>query len=175
MQKNKIFNKKSILIYKIKLLLISLTLIITIFYFFYKFTRYNDFKISQFKESYYIIPNDKEGQKILNIDKKSLHLNQLIINDNNFEDISDLFYSIQFFVSSDYDKIILTLNNLINNYENIYTKEDFYIITLDSELGIDYFLLYKNFKNRNEAHDYCSKYINKIDNCLIVNAQNFNN
>jgi len=62
-----------------------------------------------------------------------------------------------------------------NNYENIYNKEDFYIVTLKSELGIDYFLLYKNFKNRDEATNYCSKYIPQIDNCLIVNVQNFNN
>ena len=58
-----------------------------------------------------------------------------------------LFYSIQFIVSSDYDKIILTLNNFLNNYENIYKEEDFYVVTLKSELGIDYFLLYKNFNN----------------------------
>ena len=48
-------------------------------------------------------------------------------------------------------------------------------MTLKSELGIDYFLLHKNFKNRNEALEYCSKYITQIDNCLIVNAQNLNN
>ena len=175
MKKIKIFNKKSISSYKIKLLLISLTLIITIFYLFYKYPRYKDFKIPQFKENYYIIPKDKEGEKVPFVDKKGLHLNQLIINNNKFEDSSELFYSIQFFVSSDYDKIILTLNNLINNYENIYIKEDFYVMTLKSELGIDYFLLYKNFKNRNKAQEYCSKYIPQIDNCLIVNTQNFNN
>ena len=66
-------------------------------------------------------------------------------------------------------------NILLDNYENIYKKEDFYVITLKSELGIDYFLLYKNFKNRHEANDHCSKYIPQIDNCLIVNVQNFNN
>ena len=99
----------------------------------------------------------------------------MILNNNKLVDISELFYSIQFFVSSDYDKIILTLNNFINNYENIYKKEDFYVVTLKSELGIDYFLLYKNFKNRDEAKDHCSKYIPQIDNCLIVNVQNFNN
>ena len=175
MQKRKIFSKKSTPRYYIKLLLIILFLLIIIFYLYFKYIRYNFFIISQFEENYYLIPNDKGGKKVLNVDKKSLHLNQLILNKNKLEDRSELFYSIQFFVSSDYDKIILTLDNFLNNYENIYKKEDFYVVTLKSELGIDYFLLYKNFKNRDEAKDHCSKYIPQIDNCLIVNVQNFNN
>ena len=175
MQKKRIFSKKSTLRYIIKLFLIILILLIIIFYLYIKYIRYNFFIIPQFEENYYIIPKDKGGKKVLNVDKKSLHLNQLILNNNKLEDSSELFYSIQFFVSSDYDKIILTLNNFINNYENIYKKEDFYVVTLKSELGIDYFLLYKNFKNRDEAKNYCSKYISQIDNCLIVNVQNFNN
>ena len=175
MKKIKIFNKKSISSYKIKLLLIILFLLIIIFYLYFKYIRYNFFIISQFEENYYFIPKDKGGKTVLNVDKKSLHLNQLILNNNKLEDSSELFYSIQFFVSSDYDKIILTLNNFINNYENIYKKEDFYVVTLKSELGIDYFLLYKNFKNRDEAKEHCSKYIPQIDNCFIVNVQNFNN
>jgi len=175
MQKSKIFSKKSTSIYYIKFLLIILLLLIIIFYLYFKYIRYNFFIIPQFEENYYLIPNDKGGKKVLNVDKKSLHLNQLILNKNKLEDRSELFYSIQFFVSSDYDKMILTLNNFINNYENIYKKEDFYVVTLKSELGIDYFLLYKNFKNRDEANDYCSKYIPQIDHCLIVNVQNFNN
>ena len=173
MQRKKIFNKKSKLRNTIKLFLIILFLLIIIFYLYYEYTRYNFFIIPQFEENYYIIPNDKGGKKVLNVDKKSLHLNQLILNNNKLEDSSELFYSIQFFVSSDYDKIILTLNNLINNYEKIYKKEDFYVVTLKSELGIDYFLLYKNFNNREEAQEHCFKYLSQIDNCLIVNTQNF--
>ena len=175
MKKKRIFSKKYTSKYFIKLLLIILFLLITIFYLYFKYIRYNFFIISQFEENYYLIPKDKGGKKVLNVDKKSLHLNQLILNNNKLEGSSELIYSIQFFVSSDYDKIILTLNNLLDNYENIYKKEDFYVITLKSELGIDYFLLYKNFKNHDEAKDHCSKYIPQIDNCLIVNVQNFNN
>ena len=175
MQKKNIFNKKTKSNYLLKLLLISLTLTIITYDLYLKYTRNNFFNIPQFKDTYYIIPKDRGGQKVFNVDKKSLHLNQLIINNNKLENTSSLLFSIQFFVSSDYDTIILILNNFINNYENIYKKEDFYIVTLESELGIDYFLLYKNFKNRIEAKEYCSKYINEIDNCLIVNAQNFNN
>ena len=175
MQKKKIFSKKSTSLYFIKLSLIILFLLIIIFYLYFKYIRYNFFIISEFEENYYLIPKDKGGEKILNVDKKSLHLNHQILNENKLKESPELFYSIQFFVSSDYDKIILTLNNFINNYENIYKKEDFYIVTFKSELGIDYFLLYKNFKNRDEGKDHCSKYLPQIDNCLIVNVQNFNN
>ena len=175
MKKKRIFSKKSTSIFFIKLLLIFLFLLIIIFDLYFKYIRYNFFIIPQFEENYYLIPKDKGGKKILNVDKKSLHLNQLILNNNKLQDSPELFYSIQFFASPDYDKIILTLNNFINNYENIYKKEDFYVVTLKSELGIDYFLLYKNFKNRDEAKDHCSKYIPQIDNCLIVNVKNINN
>ena len=174
-KKREIFKKKSKSIYSTKLFLTSLIIIIIIFYFYYKYIRYNFYIIPEFKGNYYIIPQDKGGKKVLNLDKKILHLNQPIINNNILEETSELFYSIQFFVSSDYDKISLTLNNFINNYENIYKREDFYVVTLKSELGIDYFLLYKNFNNRKEAQEYCSKYLSQIDNCLIVNVQNFNN
>ena len=175
MKNQNIFKKETKSKNVIKFLITGLILVIITFYLYYKYTRYNFFQIPLFKEKYYIIPKDRGGQKIANVDKKSLHLNQLILNNNKLEDSSELLYSIQFFVSSDYDKIILTLNNFLNNYENIYKKEDFYVVTLKSELGIEYFLLYKNFKNRYDAKDHCSKYIPQIDNCLIVYVQNFNN
>ena len=125
MPKKRLFNKKYKSIYIINFLLIILFLLIIIFYLYSKYIKYNLFVISQFEEKYYIIPKDKGGIQVPNVDKKSLHLNQLIINNNKLENISELFYSIQFFVSPDYDKIILTLNNLINNYENIYKKRRF--------------------------------------------------
>ena len=175
MKKKTIFYNKNNSKYKIKFLLISLTIIIITFDLYYKYTRNNFFNIPYFKGNYYVIPKDKGGEKVLNIDKKSLHLNQLILNNDKIINNSELLYSIQLFVSSNYDKIILSLNNFINNYENIYKKEDFYVLTLKTNLGIDYFLLYKNFKNRDEAKDYCFKYIAQTNNCLIVNAQNFNN
>ena len=111
---------------------------------------------------------------IANTDKKSLHLNKSI-NKNKLYNSSELFYSIQFLVSSKYTDIITTLNKFINIDESIYKKEDFYVLALTSELGIDYFLLYKNFYTREDAYNYCRKYIHNINKCLIVNAQTFNN
>ena len=92
MKKKRIFSKKSTSIYFIKLLLIILFLLIIIFYLYFKYIRYNYFIISQFEENYYLIPKDKGGKKVLNVDKKSLHLNQLILNNNKLEDSSELFY-----------------------------------------------------------------------------------
>jgi len=172
MRKKRIFNKKYKFINFLKLILILIALVISI-YFYYIFTNEKFFILPSFKDKYYIIPKDKGGEKVLNLDKKSLHLNHLIINNNKLSDTSDLLFSIQFFSSSDFDEIKLTVMNLVNNYENLYKKEDFYVVAFQSELGIDYFLLYKNFKNSTEAYNHCSKYVSHIENCLIVNVQNF--
>ena len=37
---------------------------------------------------------------------------------------------------------------------------------------MSFFLLYKNFKTRNEALEDCNKYGYFLDNCIIVNVQN---
>ena len=57
--------------------------------------------------------------------------------------------------------------------ETIYSINDFYILALTSEIGIEYFLLYKNFTTRLEATTYCTKYLSKVDNCLIVDTTKF--
>ncbi len=170
MIKKYIFKKKSKFKYVLPILIISLTLIGS---YFYKFGRENLFVIPSLESNFYIIPKDRGGKKIPNTDKKSLHLNQKISKIYHLDDSSNLFYSIQFFVSSKYEEVKSTINYYINYHENIYKKEDFYVVAFTSELGIDYFLLYKNFNTREEAHDYCSKYVFHIDKCLIINAQNF--
>ena len=52
-----------------------------------------------------------------------------------------------------------------------FIKEDLFVVVLKHNLGIDYLLVYKNFVSRNEANEYCTKYLNFIENCLIVNVQ----
>ena len=131
--------------------------------------------IPEFKGNFYNIPKDKGGKKVANTDKKSLN-SQIKENfDNNLFNISELKYSIQFFTSVEYSTIYKRLNKLVNNKEFIFIKDDFYILTLSSQLGFEYFLLYKNFKTREKAFDYCSKYLVKLENCLIVDVQKFNN
>ena len=67
---------------------------------------------------------------------------------------------------------ILTAESQIN--ESIYHLiEDFYILSFNSDIGIEYFLLYKNFKNREAAKKYCLDFLTKIENCLIVDSTKF--
>ena len=77
--------------------------------------------------------------------------------------------------NSDYNEITQLLKKFLNMGEKFYKKEDFYILDFKTNIGIDYFLLYKNFNNKIEASNYCKKYLFQIKNCLIVNVKNFNN
>ena len=60
-----------------------------------------------------------------------------------------------------------------NAKESIFNIEDFYILELNTDIGTEYFLLYKNFENRLMAKEYCSNFLTKIDQCLIVDATKF--
>ncbi len=168
----KIFQRKKS---KTKYIIITLALlfiIMTVYYFFAD-NRDEFVIIPENKKPFYIIPEDRGGQKVENLDKKSLNLKSLeSINENiNFPD--DLLYSIQFFSDTKYENVNNYLKKIINSKETIYQIEDFYILALSTEIGIDYFLIYKNFYTRQEAQDYCSKYLSKIEDCLIVDTTKF--
>ena len=151
-------------------IIISFILLFVFLFIFFNF-RQEYFDIPEFKDSFFIIPEDKGGTKIINLDKKSLHLNDKIDNKTIINEPS-LKYSIQFFASHDY--------NLVQNKFIFYQKkyllnqEDFYILFFDHELGIDYFLLYKSFISRDIALNYCLKYLIFLKKCIIVNAQKLN-
>ena len=151
--------------------------IFIIFIIFFSFTYVKNtntdlFIISSFNDNYFIIPENKGGKKILNINKKSLHMNEILDSNNINEDISNMKFSIQFFSSPDYKTIESFLVNLINQDENIYSSDDFYIVTLTTEISKDYLLLFKNFNTREKALDFCNDFLTKLDNCLIVNLNN---
>ena len=82
-------------------------------------------------------------------------------------------FSIQFFTDSDIENIYQYLQKITSFEETIYNINDFYILALTSEIGIEYFLLYKNFTTRLEATTYCTKFFPKMDNCLIVDTTKF--
>ena len=133
----------------------------------------------EFIGSFYIIPDNKGGKEVMNLDKKSLHLNDEKIQD--IEIINDPFleYSIQIFSSSDYYLVkekFDFMTNQNNNYINDLPLKinDFFIVVFNSDLGNEYMLLYKNFSTRILASDYCLKHLNFLQKCLIVNAQNLN-
>ena len=155
--------------------IIFFTFIIFIIFFsftFFKNTNTDLFIISSFNDNYFIIPENKGGKKILNINKKSLHMNEILDSNNINEDISNMKFSIQFFSSPDYKTIESFLGDLINQDENIYSSDDFYIVTLTTEISKDYLLLFKNFNTREKALDFCNDFLTKLDNCLIVNLNN---
>ena len=151
--------------------------IFIIFIIFFSFTYVKNtntdlFIIPPFNETFFIIPENKGGKKILNINKKSLHMNENLDSKNINEDISNMKFSIQFFSSPDYKTIESFLGDLINQDENIYSSDDFYIVTLTTEISKDYLLLFKNFNTREKALDFCNDFLTKLDNCLIVNLNN---
>ena len=155
--------------------IIFFTFIIFIIFFSFTYVKNTNtdlFIISSFNDNYFIIPENKGGKKILNINKKSLHMNENLDSKNINEDISNMKFSIQFFSSPDYKTIESFLGDLINQDENIYSSDDFYIVTLTTEISKDYLLLFKNFNTREKALDFCNDFLTKLDNCLIVNLNN---
>ena len=159
-----------------KIIFYSLLSFIIVIIFFYIFTVNFNKKfviVSENKDIFYVIPEDKGGEKIQNLDKKSLNLksqNQFEIIINNPD---ELFFSIQFFVDNNLTSVTKYLEKITAINESIYNKEDFYILSLNSEIGIEYFLIYKNFQTRESANKYCLDFLNKIEKCLIVDSTKF--
>ena len=136
------------------------------------------FDIPEFKSKFYIIPDDRGGTKVLNLDKKALHLQD---KNNTLKIFNDpiLEYSIQLFASNNYQLVKKKLNLIINknymtqNKQNyVLNEKDFFIVAFIHELDKEFILLYKNFTSRDLALDYCLKHLNFLSKCLIVNAQN---
>ena len=165
--------KKKKLNRKIIISLFFLIIISVIFYFYY-FTNKNKYIIiPENNDVFYIIPEDKGGEQVLNLDKKSLNLITKEITENEIEKPENLLFSIQFYADSDILNVNKYLHKLTSFDESIYNKDDFYIIAFKSDIGIEYFLLYKNFNNRLEASNYCIKFLPKMSNCLIVDSTKF--
>jgi len=153
---------------------LSFLLFVFIFVYFFIFTSENEFiVIPENTDAFYIIPKDRGGEKVPNLDKKSLNTITKEFTKSVIEKPDDLLFSIQFFTDSEMKNVNQYLQKITNFEETIYSIDDFYILALTSEIGIEYFLLYKNFKTRLEAITYCSKFLPKTDNCLIVDTTKF--
>ena len=178
MIKKKIFKKKSINLKKyifISLFILLLAFLILLF----TNLKQQFFNVPQFIGSFYIIPDNKGGKEVLSLDKKSLHFNDKKMQETKIINDLSLEYSIQIFSSSDYYLIKERLDFITN--KNIYLINnlplkisDLFIVVFHSDLGNEYMLLYKNFSTRILASDYCLKYLNFLQKCIIVNAQNLN-
>ncbi len=150
-----------------------LLLIIMAIYNFFLDNRYEFVIIPENKNLFYIVPEDRGGQKVENLDKKSLNIKSLETVNENINFPNDLLYSIQIYSDAEYGNVNNHLKKIINSNETIFQIEDFYILALSTEIGIDYFLIYKNFATRQDAQKYCANYLSKIENCLIVDTTKF--
>ena len=168
----KIFQRRKSKRKFIIIILILLLIIIGIYYFFLD-NRDQFVIIPENKNLFYIIPEDRGGQKVENLDKKSLNLKSFETINENVNFPNDLLYSIQIYSDTEYGNVNNYLKKIISSNETIYQIEDFYILSLSTEIGIDYFLIYKNFETRQDAQKYCVNYLSKIENCLIVDTTKF--
>ncbi len=160
--------------YKKIIIILSSLLIFSIFIYFFIFTNKNEFIIiPENTDMFYIIPEDRGGEKVSNLDKKSLNMITKDITEYVIDQPDGLLFSIQFFTNSEITKVNQYLQNITKLDESIYSMDDFYVLTLISDIGIEYFLLYKNFTTRLEATNYCIKFLPKMDNCLIVDTTKF--
>ena len=157
-------------------IIITLCFLLTLFIFLYFFIFINEKEFIVIPENtdvFYIIPEDRGGEKVPNLDKKSLNTITQDITEDIIKKPDDLLFSIQFFTDSEISNVNQYLQKITNFDETIYNIDDFYILALTSEIGIEYFLLYKNFTTRVEATTYCSKFLPKLDKCLIVDTTKF--
>jgi hypothetical protein len=170
MNSRPLFNKRK----SYRKIIIPLFLLLILFIFFYFFINEKEFiVIPENTDIFYIIPEDRGGEKVPNLDKKSLNSITQDITEDVIKKPDDLLFSIQFFTDSEVTNVNQYLQKITNFDEAIYSIDDFYILALTSEIGIEYFLLYKNFTTRLEATTYCTKFLPKIDNCLIVDTTKF--
>ena len=174
MQKKIFFNKNKKKIFYISFIFLFLIIIINLIIF-YIIINQKYFVINIPKDMiYYIIPKDKEGEKVKFLNKKSINDQSIIKNTNiNSNDVKNLKYTIQLLSDINYDNIKDYSDNLIKLKSEIIFSEELFIFSVNSEIGIDYFLTYKNFNSKNEAMAYCDK-LSFVKKCLIINPQNLN-
>tara|TARA_Y100001970_G_scaffold287557_1_gene412514 strand:+ start:3588 stop:4118 length:531 start_codon:yes stop_codon:yes gene_type:complete len=175
MNKKKIFKKKN---FSWKIIFFLIFIFFIFLFFFYNKNQY--FEINEFKENFYNVPIEKGGQKISNLNKKSLHLKSLNLDLNSNEELKFLNYSIQLFVSNDYNLVKNKLDEILLNKQAVFfnlseiNSADFYILSFDTNIDIEFFLLYKNFENKEVALNYCNNYLKLKHNCIILNVQKLN-
>ena len=172
MNERSLFKKKQ----SYRKIIITLSCFFIVFFFLYFFILSNENEFTIIPENtdvFYIVPEDRGGEKVANLDKKSINKTIKEIAVHEIEKPDDLLFSIQFFTDSQIINVNQYLKKITNPDESIYSIDDFYILALTSEIGIEYFLLYKNFMTRLDATNYCIKFLPKMNNCLVVDTTKF--
>ena len=171
MIKRIIFRRKNNYILKYSLLLLFLFIIILYLISFYYFINREYFIIPTFTDKYFIIPTNKEGEVVDYLDKKSLNNIKNKIQDFEFNDTSQLSFTIQLYSNDNFEKINKYLINLFENKKEIIDQEDIIVFYKETEIGTQYFITYKNYISKNEASEACDL-LTIVKSCIILNLQN---
>ena len=170
MIKRIIFQRKNNYIFKYSLLLFLFIIILYLISFYYFINR-EYFIIPTFTDKYFIIPTNKEGEVVDYLDKKSLNNIKNKIQDFEFDDTSELGFTIQLYSNDNFEKINKYLINLFENKKEIIDQEDIIVFYKETEIGTQYFITYKNYISKNEASEACDL-LTIVKSCIILNLQN---
>jgi len=170
MIKRIIFQRKNNYIIKYSLLLFLFIIILYLISFYYFINR-EYFIIPTFTDKYFIIPTNKEGEVVDYLDKKSLNNIKNKIQDFEFNDTSELNFTIQLYSNDNFEKINKYLINLFENKKEIIDHEDIIVFYKETEIGTQYFITYKNYISKNEASEACDL-LTIVKSCIILNLQN---
>tara|TARA_X000000368_G_scaffold205945_1_gene162592 strand:+ start:1118 stop:1630 length:513 start_codon:yes stop_codon:yes gene_type:complete len=170
MIKRIIFQRKNNYIIKYSLLLFLFIIILYLISFYYFINR-EYFIIPTFTDKYFIIPTNKEGEVVDYLDKKSLNNIKNKIQDFEFNDTSELNFTIQLYSNDNFEKINKYLINLFENKKEIIDQEDIIVFYKETEIGTQYFITYKNYISKNEASEACD-FLTIVKSCIILNLQN---
>ncbi len=159
------YDNKYIFIYSI----LALCIIFFLYYIFYLKNKNDYFYINEFSKKYFIIPSDRQGEKIKYLNKKLFNSEDknIILNENN--SIKNINYTIQIYVDTNYDSIANYLDKILLN-NNKLIRNDFKIFSLNTNISVYYYLVYMNFENSDEAMNICKKLI-LIEECIILNLK----
>ena len=170
MIKRIIFQRKNNYIIKYSLLLFLFIIILYLISFYYFINR-EYFIIPTFTDKYFIIPTNKEGEVVDYLDKKSLNNIKNKIQDFEFNDTSQLSFTIQLYSNDNFEKINKYLINLFENKKEIIDQEDIIVFYKETEIGTQYFITYKNYISKNDASEACDL-LTIVKSCIILNLQN---
>ena len=170
MIKRIIFQRKNNYIFKYSLLLFLFIIILYLISFYYFINR-EYFIIPTFTDKYFIIPTNKEGEVVDYLDKKSLNNIKNKIQDFEFNDTSELNFTIQLYSNDNFEKINKYLINLFENKKEIIDQEDIIVFYKETEIGTQYFITYKNYISKNDASEACDL-LTIVKSCIILNLQN---
>ena len=168
MSKNIFFNKKYNSIYLFSIYIFIFLLAIYSLFFYY-LTNKDYFIIPEYGLDFYSIPEDKKGEKIKYLDKKSLNnFNNINLDKSNIDKVK---YTIQLFSDVDINNVYKFLSNLKTIKKELIISDELFLFSFQTEIGSDYFLSYKNFETKNNAIKAC-KLLSFVKKCIIINLQN---